>query len=71
MLGFLSFIIALTVLSAAVGLIIISIRQSSGSIIAALIGVPKESANIIVLPRRAVRQLRPVTAAYAPMRAAA
>ncbi len=71
MLGFVSFFVVLVILSGAVGLMVTTIRDSADSVLAALFGAPKPVATVIALPRRPIRQLRPASPYYAPLRAAA
>ena len=71
MLQFISFIVVLTVLSGAIGLIVMTIRNSSEVVLSALRGTTRSTASVVTLPRRPIRQGRPANPYYAQMRAAA
>jgi hypothetical protein len=71
MLGFLSFIIALAILSGTVGLIAATIRDASETIFAALRGNARHRDNFVNFGPRRVRQSVPMRLRSAPLRAAA
>ncbi len=71
MLGFLSFIVVLTILLATVGLIVATIRNASETICGALRGDTPHSENFVNFAPRPVRQMVPMRPYYAPLRAAA
>jgi hypothetical protein len=71
MLGFLSFIIALTILSGTVGLIASTIRNASGTIGSALRGQAPHRVTFVTFSPRPVRASVPMRLRSAPLRAAA
>ena len=71
MLGFLSFVVVLTMLSATVGLIVVTIRNASETICGALRGDTFRSENFVNFGPRRIRQSVPRRPNYAPLRAAA
>ena len=71
MLGFLSFIVVLTILSATVGLIITTIRGASETICRALRGDMRHRENFVNFGPRRIRQTVPIRVNAAPLRAAA
>ena len=71
MLGFLSFIVVLTILSATVGLIVLTIRNASETICGALRGDRPRSVTFVTFGPRPVRQMVPMRPYYVPLRAAA
>jgi hypothetical protein len=71
MLGFLSFIVVMTLLFGTVGLIVTTIRNASETISGALRGDARHSENYVTFRPRAIRQMRPASPYYAPLRAAA
>lgn len=71
MLGFLSFIVVLTILSATVGLIVATIRNASETICGALRGDTPLRENVMYSGPRRIRQSIPIRPCYAPLRAAA
>jgi hypothetical protein len=71
MLQFLSSVVVVALLSGAIGLIVSTIRESSDAVIAAIMGTPKLTNAPEAAPRRVIRQSRPTSPYYAPLRAAA
>ncbi len=71
MLGFLSFIVVLAILSGTVGLIVVTIRNASEMICGALRGDTLHSENFVNFSPRRIRQSVPIRTYYAPLRAAA
>jgi hypothetical protein len=71
MLGFLSFIVVLTILLATVGLIVATIRNASETICGALCGYTRHRENFVNFGPRRIRQSIPMRPYYAPLRAAA
>jgi hypothetical protein len=71
MLGFLSFIVVLTILLATVGLIVVTIRNASETICGALRGDTPHSVTFVTFSPRSVRQSVPMRLRSAPLRAAA
>jgi hypothetical protein len=71
MLGFLSFIVVLTILSGTVGLIAATIRGASETIFAALRGDMRHGESVVNFGPRRVRQAVPMRQYSVPLRAAA
>ena len=71
MLGFLSFIVVLTILLATVGLIVATICNASETICGALRGDMHHSDNFVNFGPRRIRQTVPIRVHAAPLRAAA
>jgi hypothetical protein len=71
MLGFLSFIVVLTMLSATVGWIVVTIRNASSTIVSALYGQASYHVTFVTFSARPVRPSVPMRLRSAPMRAAA
>jgi hypothetical protein len=71
MLQFMSFVVVLTILSGAVALIVMTIRDASEAVISALLGTTQSAKSVVTLSRRPIRQVRPASPYYAPLRAAA
>jgi hypothetical protein len=70
-LQFLSFFIVLTLLSGTVALIVMTIRNAWEVICGALRRDTPHSENFVNFRPRAIRQMRPASPYYAPLRAAA
>jgi hypothetical protein len=70
-LQFLSFIIVLALLSGTIGLIVMTIRNASETVVSALRGTSAGCTTLVMLPRRIIRQSRPAKLYHAPLRAAA
>lgn len=71
MLGFLSFVVVMALLFGTVGLIVTTIRGASGAIRGALRGDARDRESFVNFRPRAIRQMRPASPYYAPLRAAA
>lgn len=71
MLQFMSFVVVLAILAGALGLIIMTIHDASESVLAALFASQPAKPAAASLLRRPIRQIRPTSPYYAPLRAAA
>jgi hypothetical protein len=71
MLGFLSFIVVLAILSGTVGMIVTMIRNASGQIFTALRADVSQSVTFVTFRARPIRQTVQMRVRSAPLRAAA
>ncbi len=71
MLQFMSVIMVSVIFSGAVGFIVMTIRQSSASVVRAIVGSSVTPVERTVQPRRVIRQVPPLISCPVPLRAAA
>ncbi len=71
MVGFLSFVVVLTVLFATLGLIFVTLDNAYDAIVAAISGSARAPVAVVKIPSRGTRKITLMRPAFAPLRAAA